>query len=504
MQEAQPLKQIFVTTHENKMRIAILEQGKLAELFLESYESDQLVGNIYRGRIVNVVPNMQAAFVDIGIEKNAFLYIDEALPPEWQLERGKRQKPNIQELVRNGEERLVQVNKEAFGSKAPRVTTEISIPGRTLVYLPYCAHISISKRIQREAERKRLEQLAKELVTGPEGVIMRTSAEGAKREEIQRELQYLRLLWQESLEAAKDRKPPCLVYHDADLLTRVIRDVFSEEVDELVVDSSALFVRLQSMLKALFPELLKRLKAYTGKQSLFEAYGIETEIGKLVNRQVPLANGGSIVIDRTEAMTVIDVNSGRYTGKSMQQLEATVTQTNLEAAKEIARQLRLRDIGGIVVIDFIDMKASSNQAKVLETLQKELARDRTPTHVFGITQLGLVEMTRKKTRQSVPDLLTRACPMCNEKGRILHEREVISRLIREIRSLVREQMADTFIVELHPHVAEAEHDLAKLAGELEVVLHVRPDLSIHPDQYRICFAGSAEDAKRLLNEAQLS
>ncbi|MGD8188828.1 Rne/Rng family ribonuclease [Brevibacillus ginsengisoli] len=492
------MKQIVVTTEENHTRIAILEQGKLVEYHLESHSSEELIGNIYRARVENIIPNMQAAFVDIGLEKNAFLYIDDCLPADWQKERGKKEKPGIQELVRNGEELLIQVNKEAFGTKAPRVTTEISIPGRSLVYLPYGRQISISRKIKLESERKRLSQMAREWLTEAEGIIVRTSAEGMAAAQMEAELNYLRSVWKEALERSKNLKPPALLYQDSDLLIRVIRDSFTEEVQEVLVDSSQQLQRIQRMVKALYPKMENRIKAYMGKQPIFEAFGIDLEIDKLLSRHVPLANGGSIVIDRTEAMTVIDVNSGKFTGKSMQRLEETVTQTNLEATKEIARQLRLRDIGGIVVIDFIDMKASSNQERVLTSLQKELAKDHTPTHVFGMTQLGLVELTRKKIRPSVPEILTRPCPTCQERGRVLHEREVLARIRREIRAVARNSAAEAIILEVFPLFVGESDPSTEWERELGIHIYIEVNTRLPYGYYHVRFAGSDEEAKRLL------
>ncbi|MGC5327951.1 Rne/Rng family ribonuclease [Brevibacillus sp. SYSU BS000544] len=491
------MKQIVISTQEKQTRIAVLEQGTLAELYFESAQNEAVAGNIYHGRVVNIVASMQAAFVDIGTDKHAFLYIDEALPPSWQNERGKKEKPGIQELVQNGQEIFVQVVKEAYGTKATRVSTEISIPGRALVYLPSGEQISISKKIRKTIERNRLEEIAREQLTGSEGVILRTAAEGMEREQLLAELQYLRKIWLEATNKVRDQKPPVLVHQATDSISWTIRELFSEQVDELIVDSSTLFARIQSMVQALFPSLRKRIKAYSGKQSLFESLRIEDQIDKLLTRYVPLANGGSIVIDRTEAMTVIDVNTGKYTGKSMQQLEQTVTQTNLEAAREIARQLRLRDIGGIIIIDFIDMKASSNQDKVLERLQMELSKDRTSTFVLGMTQLGLVELTRKRVRASVPELLTRSCPTCDERGRILNQEEVLLRMKREIRALIQNQEAEAVIVELHPEFAPYRNDLTDWAQAIGTQIHLHFQPEVHPGEYFLRFVGSLEDARRL-------
>jgi ribonuclease G len=305
------LKKILISVAEKQTRAAIIEAGRLAELYMEAGKQEQKVGNIYRGRVVDVLTSMQAAFVDIGMEKNAFLYIDDALPVDWQQGGKEAAKPNIRELVCRGEELLVQINKEATGTKAPRVTTQISLPGRILVYLPYGQQVSVSRRIQDETERKRLQQQTASLLEPGEGAILRTLAEGVDARMIAGELAYLREVWREAIERSKQRKPPVLVFQDADLAVRVVRDAFAEDVDELVIDDSPTFQRIRRLVSALYPHLLDRLSLFQGKRTLFEEYGVEGEIDKALRRQVWLKSGGTIVIDQTEAMTVIDVNTGK-------------------------------------------------------------------------------------------------------------------------------------------------------------------------------------------------
>lgn len=475
-----------------------MEAGRLSEIFIESDKTEQLMGNVYRGRVVDVLPSMQAAFIDIGLEKNAFLYIDDALAPDWQQGARDAAKPNIRELVRKGEELLVQINKEATGTKAPRVTTQIGLPGRILVYMPQSRQVSVSRKIGQEQERRRLQQLATSLLTPGEGVILRTLAEGVEAKRIENELRYLRTVWQEALNEAKSAKPPSLVYQDADLVIRTVRDTLAEDVEELVVDHPAAFARVKQLVTALYPGWLNRLSFYQGKQPLFEVHGVEHEIDKALRRQVWLKSGGYLVIDHTEAMTVIDVNTGKFTGKSAQQLEETVTQTNLEAAREIARQLRLRDIGGIIIIDFIDMKSKSNQTKVLAALQEALAHDRTSTYVLGMTQLGLVEMTRKKSRQSLTESLTRPCPVCEGKGRVLSETEAALRFEREIRSYVKNSEVEAIVASLPENAAAlldgAEAD--RLQKELDIQLYLLAEERLHPGESRILYVGNREEAKR--------
>jgi ribonuclease G len=499
------LKQILISSEKNLSRIAVLVQGRLEDLHVETGKTDQLVGNIYRARVVNVLPSAQSAFLDIGADKNAYMYIDDAIPPGQKANRQGKEKPNIRHLVQVGEERLVQVMKEAQGTKAARVTTEISIPGRMLVYLPDSARISISRRIQAPAERKRLEQTAARLLTGSEGVIFRTQAEGADEQRIADELCYLRSVWSEALAAAAAKKLPVLVHPGDDLITRAVRDLFSADVDELIVDHGPTFQRVKQMLLSFYPDLADRLSLYQGKLPLFEQYAVEAEIDKALRRQVWLKSGGSIVIDRTEAMTVIDVNTGKFTGGASMQLEELVTRTNLEAAREIARQLRLRDIGGIVIIDFIDMKSSANQARLLAELESELARDRTVTSVLGLTKLGLVELTRKKVRQSLSEALTSPCPTCGGKGRVLSLAEVSRRLEREIRALVKTGEAEAVVVELSAELARHWQEPVdgtarsqRVEQDLQIRLHLLPEARLPVHAYRVRYTGTKQEADRLL------
>ncbi len=493
------MKRILISAENGQTRVAVLEADRLVELHAETGETESLVGNIYRARVDNVLSGMQAAFVDIGQKKNAFLYIDDALPPAFHKTRGGREKPNIRELVHNGQELLVEVTKEAFGSKAPRVTTQISLTGRMLVYMPYGGQVSVSRRILDERERKRLEAVARELIDESEGVILRTMAEGADRERLAAELAYLREVWADALAQGKEKKPPCLVYRDADLPVRVVRDLFADDVDELIVDRLAVLERVKQTVRAFHPERADRVRFYQGKTPLFAAYGVDAEIDKALKRHVPLKSGGFLVIDQTEAMTVIDVNTGRFTGAGGQRLEETVTRANLEAAEEIARQLRLRDIGGIVIIDFIDMNSQASRERVLAALQAALARDRTTTVVLGITRLGLVEMTRKKIRQNLSDALTRPCPVCDGRGRVLSGAEALFRLEQEVRASVRQREIEAVVVEAASDLAAllAEGgEAARLAGELGIAVHVVAREGMTPGRYRIAYAGSAGEGER--------
>ncbi len=488
-------RQILIEGSGSRQRVARLEDGQLVELHTETDQALQLIGNIYRGRIETVLPSMQAAFVDVGTGENVYLYIDDALPGERKSEKGKP-KPNIRDVVQRGEERFVQVYKEGTGSKAPSVTTELAIPGRMLVYLPGGKSISVSRKIGEQAERERLRQIAETLLQEREGMILRTASAGVDAGQIAAELTYLRERWQEALAASKTKKTPCLIYQDADLVIRTIRDSLSEPPAQILIDDLPTLQRVKQFVAAFQPSLLRNIAFYQDKQPLFDRYGIEAEIDKALRRQIWLKSGGSIVIDQTEAMTVIDVNTAKYTGKATQQLEETVTRTNLEAAGEIARQLRLRDIGGIVIIDFIDMKQSANQVRVLETLQTAVSQDRTSTYVLGFTQLGLVEMTRKKSRQNLVEALTQPCPACQGRGRVLSDAEVAQRLMREIRGLAKSAGHEAFIVELTPDAAQQFlREREALHAELSVHIFIKQDRHGHAGHFRITYAGSRAEAE---------
>ncbi|WP_232695598.1 Rne/Rng family ribonuclease [Brevibacillus daliensis] len=500
-QGKQETLQIIVTNEIDETKIAIMENGRLAELWSEAANDEIAVGNIYKGRVHKVLPAMQAAFVKTNQQQETFLYIDEALPPGWKTENRGQEKPNIGQLVQVGEEKYIQISKEAMGTKVPRVTTEISLPGRLLVYLPFGQQVSLSRKITEDKKRKSLLAWAKETLQPDEGVILRTNAEEASEQVLMRELTYLRELWQSKEAECKDKKAPTLIYAAETGIKRLLMELSSSTITEVVVDDRKLYQELLAQAKVFDVNMVDKISFYQGKLSILEAYHVDTEIEKAMYRQVWLKQGGFLVIDQTEAMTVIDVNTGKFTGKSGQRLEETVTATNLEAADEIARQLRLRDIGGIIIIDFIDMKQASNRHLVLTRLQEALANDRTNSYVMGFTQLGLVEMTRKKVKENLLSTLTRTCITCGGKGRILREREVAGRLFRETKSLVRMQEIESVVIECHPNLVTYLHDekrAEQFASEWGISLQVIEKGTIHPSEYHIVHAGSLADAKRFL------
>lgn len=493
-------KEIVVNVGLGETRAAVLEDGKLMELYLERDDAQRIVGNIYRGRVENVLPGMQAAFVDIGLERNAFLYVDDAVAyksverdPDEPIERPKFR--TIKDLLRTGQQIVVQVTKEPMGTKGARVITHASLPGRYLVLMPTVEYIGISRRIQNDEERNRLKEIAKHIRPKGMGLIVRTVAEGQSEEELAADCRFLFSVWESMQERAKKTPAPALLYKDYDLVYRLVRDIFSSEVDKFVVDSEAEYRKTLDLLGSLAPHLKNRVYLYHGGPPLFDAYGIESQMEGMLDRKVWLESGGYLVIDRTEALTSIDVNTGRFVGTT--NLADTVLRTNLEAATEIARQLRLRDLGGIIIIDFIDMDSKDDERKVIERLEEEMRRDKTKSHVLGFTGLGLVEMTRKKARQEIGDMLHRACPYCEGSGQVLTESTVALRTRREVVRLSHSQAVEAMLIEAHPSVAAVligpgGTNLRELEEATGKVLYVRGRKELHLEEVVFAAMGSKD------------
>jgi len=386
------MKQIVVHCKLDITQAAVIENGRLVEYDVQHIEEKQRSGSIYLGKVVNVLPGMQAAFADIGLEKNAFLYIDDLLPVH--MEKQPRFKPSIVDVVSKGQELMVQVVKEPEGTKGARITTHFSIPGRWLVYMPGADYIAVSRKIDSDAEKSRLKDICEQLRRDEEGLIVRTVAAGQSKEALERDLAELRELWRSVEERAEKGSAPNQLYQDLNLLPRLARDVISEDVREVWIDHPAVWEEMRSMLLKQQPELADRVRLHREDTPIFERFGIHEELNRLFRRKVWLPNGGYLVVDPTEALTVIDVNTGKFTGST--HLEETVFQTNLEAVSEIARLLRLRNIRGMIIIDFIDMGQDQNRAAVMEALVQAVKSDRSKTIVVGWTKLGLLEMTRKR------------------------------------------------------------------------------------------------------------
>jgi ribonuclease G len=451
-------RELLISVDVGEQRVAILEDDRVAEVYLERPERRSIAGNIYLGVVDNVLPGMEAAFVEIGLEKNGFLYVDEIVGPELEGRKGARR---IQDLIKRGQTILVQAVKDPMKSKGARLTTELSLPGRFLVYVPNGDGYGVSRRLE-DSERTRLKEIVKDLDPKGGGIIVRTAAEGASAEDIERDLVFLQRLWKTIEAKAKASTAPELVYEEAELPLRIVRDLFAGDFVGAQIDDDRTHKRIVSYLKKTSPHMIERVHRYRGKEPLFEASGIEQEIRSTLERRVDLPSGGYLIFDYAEAFTVIDVNTGRFVGSrgksATGRLEDTIVKNNLEAVKEVVRQLRLRDIGGIIVIDFIDMANPKNRATVEEALRTELERDRTKTYVVEISPLGLVEMTRQNVTDGPREILTTKCTVCGGDGFVVSEATHALEVERRLRELAKGSRVQAFRVAVHPRV------LALLAG----------------------------------------
>jgi ribonuclease G len=446
-------RELLVSVDVGEQRVAVLEDDQVAEVYLERPERRSIAANVYKGVVDNVLPGMEAAFVEIGLEKNGFLYVDEIVVPELE---GRRHGKKIQDLLSRGQEVLVQAVKDPMKSKGARLTTEISLPGRFVVYVPSGEGLGVSRRLE-DSERTRLRDILKGLGVKQGGIIVRTAAEGASAEDIERDLVFLQRLWKQIEARAKEAKAPALLYQEAELPLRVVRDLFTEDFERLLVDDERTQKRIVGYLKKTSPHMAERVSRHREKTPLMDAYGVEAEIKSTLSRRVDLPSGGYLIFDYAEAFTVIDVNTGRFVGSrsksSGARLEDTITKNNLEAVKEVVRQLRLRDIGGIIVIDFIDMANPKNRQSVEDALRQELERDRTKTYVVEISPLGLVEMTRQNVTDGPREVMTRKCPVCEGDGVVVSDASVAIDVERRLRALAAGSRHKAFKVAVNGHVA---------------------------------------------------
>jgi len=447
-------RELLISVDVSEQRVAVLEDGRVAEAYLERPERRSIAGNIYKGSVDNVLPGMEAAFIEIGLEKNGFLYVDEVVGPELE---GRSHGRKIQDLLSRGQDVLVQAVKDPMKSKGARLTTEISLPGRFVVFVPSGEGLGVSRRLE-DDERIRLRDIVKRLDVKKGGVIVRTAAEGASAEDIERDLVFLQRLWKTIEARAKSAKSPALVYQESELPLRVVRDLFTDDFERALVDQERTYKRIVGYLKKTSPHMVDRVQRHREKTPLMEALGVDEEIRSTLSRRVDLPSGGYLIFDYAEAFTVIDVNTGRFVGSrsksSGSRLEDTITKNNLEAVKEVVRQLRLRDIGGIIVIDFIDMANPKNRATVEEALKNELERDRTKTYVVEISPLGLVEMTRQNVTDGPREILTRKCTICGGDGVVLSEASAAVDAERHLRALAASApRTKAFKVELEAKVA---------------------------------------------------
>jgi ribonuclease G len=517
-------KQVLVTADRGETRVAILEaesppkgrkdqkpkgggkqDWRVGELYIERRGSRSIVGNIYKGRVDNVLPGLEAAFVDIGIDKNGFLHADDVVMPGVELARrgrhgskGKR----ISEVLKPGDEVVVQVVKDPLKTKGARLSMELTIAGRYMVYAPTGEGVGVSKRLE-DKERDRLRREAKALDLRGGGAIIRTAAHGAKREDFERELQYLFKLHEVLDKRVEDASAPALVFQEADLSVRVVRDIFSADFERAIVDDEQQHHRLVSFFSRTAPELVDRVELYQESTPLFEAYGVEDVIRGLVSRRVDLPSGGYLMIDYAEALTVIDVNSGSFVGRGKQaRLEDTITRTNLEAAEAVVNELRLRDIGGIIVIDFIDMARARNRDAVMKTLRKALDEDRTKTFTAEISKLGLVEMTRQNVTEGVREIMTRPCPTCDGDGVVLSEETMAIEFERRLRELAARapRKVEAFLVQMNPKVsgqftgqgARVLHTLEEQTGKH---FHFTGSEGLPLDHFDVVLEGSLDEVR---------
>jgi len=477
----------------------LLEKGKLVELDVERPLQYRVVGNLYKGIVANVLPGMQAAFIDIGLEKNAFLYVDDVFTDEME-ESPPPNRMAIEKLLRAGEEIMVQVIKEPFGSKGARVTGQITIPGRYLVLVPGADYIGVSRRIESQTERERLRREVEKLKPKELGLIVRTVAEGVDTGVMEQDLQFLVQLWNRILNRFQQKTAPAILYQDLSLTCRIARDLFVEEFSSFLVDDQHEYDKVREIVDYISPHLKSKVKLYKDDEPIFERYGVEKELERALSRQVWLKSGGYLVFDETEALTVVDVNTGRYIGR--RNLAETILKTNLEAAEEIARQVRLRDIGGIIIIDFIDMSVDDHRRKVIDRLNNSIKNDRTKTYVLGLTNLGLVEMTRKKVRQDLSEYLQQPCPYCGGSGKVLTPLVVSTRIESELKSQLQQEKSEAVLVEMHQEVAaiiigSGGGNLKKLEEELNRRIFIRGAEDVHIEQYRIVARGSQKEIQNL-------
>jgi ribonuclease G len=498
---------INVTHYET--RVALIENGTVSELYIERSGERSIAGNIYKGRVVRVLPGMQAAFVDIGLDKAAFLYVSDVYDnldeiekmmvnneqPEGEEEL--RQEPveimwpeeaHIEDRLQEGQEVMVQVAKEPLGSKGARITSHISIPGRHLVLMPTMDHVGISRRIEDENERFRLRELLLQIKPGKYGFIARTAAEGAESDKIKAEMDFMLRLWQTIQKNSEHSQVPSVLYQELDIILRAVRDLFTQEVDKLIIDSKEEYEKILKFVETFLPSLKASVKLYEGSEPVCDAYGIEMELQRALGKKVWLKSGGYIVIEMTEALTAIDVNTGRYVGK--RNLEETILKTNLEAVKEIAYQLRLRNIGGIIIIDFIDMEKQSNREKVFNILSEALRKDKSKTNILKMSELGLIEMTRKRTKESINRGLREPCFYCDGEGYLKSKVTMCYEIFRDIERDHEALFGRSVMVTAHPEVAhllydEERHRLEILEKNLQARITVKADQNHHLEQYDI-------------------
>jgi ribonuclease G len=496
--------ELVINAAREESRVALLEGGQVVELYIERKRDESLVSNIYKGKVIKILPGMQSAFIDIGLEKAAFLYVadimtemeeyytafleDEAEKLEMCTKTEHTGEPVlIEDIIQEGQELLVQVSKDPISTKGARVTSYITLPGRYVVLMPNVEHVGISRRIEDEETRTMLKAVATEIKPKGFGLIMRTASENATPEEINRDLEFLLLLWENIQKKREKVSAPSLLHSDLDLVFRSVRDFMSHDVERLVIDSPEEFGRVQEFAKTYFPRLLDRIQLYEGREPIFDAFAIELDISRALGRKVWLKSGGYIVIDQTEAMTVIDVNTGKFVGK--ESLEDTILKTNLEAVKEIAYQIRLRNLGGIIIIDFIDMERPENREKVFSAFVDAMKKDRAKNTIYTLSELGIIQMTRKRIRESLGRVLCEQCPYCEGKAFVKSARTVAYEIFRKLKkmNLPRDAAA---MIKADPAVADLLSDeerqgIEDIENTYSIKIIIKEDASLHRENYEI-------------------
>lgn len=487
--------EILVNVGPTETRDALIENGVLQEVYIERAKNKGYVGNIYKGKVVRVLPGMQAAFVDIGQERAGFIHVADLAPrDESGVETRLNEQSDIRNYLREGQELVVQVLKDPVSTKGARLTSQLSVSARYLVYMPFANHIGISARIEDEQERERLKALVENLASAYKdeyhvgGFIVRTVAEGGSEEDLRADIPFVFRLWRDVEERIKQAKAPAVVYEDLPLYMRTIRDLMKPNIEKVRIDSREAFQNMERFAKHYAPEIGGKLEHYPGERPIFDLYGVEDELKKALEVKVALKSGGYLLIEQTEAMTTIDVNTGAFVGH--RNLEETIFKTNLEAASAIARQLRLRNIGGIVILDFIDMLDVEHQRQVLRTLEKNLERDRVKNSITGVSELGLVEMTRKRTRESLTQMLCEPCPVCEGRGKLKSAETVCYEIFREILREARAYGSESFVVLASQVVIdrlldEESANVADLEEFIDGTIRFQVEAIYHQEQYDI-------------------
>ena len=494
---------LVVNTTSSETRVALVEDGIISEFHIERKRDRDVVGNIYKGKVQRVIKGLQAAFVDVAQEKAGFLHVsdfydfrsdlkasndgDDLWPPPSQGDN--QDDKQITEVLNDGDEILVQVDKEPIGSKGARLTGRISVPGRYVVFMPTVSHIGVSRRINSESERDRLRNLVKEIRPPGTGFIVRTVSEGVSKEKIKRDIDALVNMWENMLDKCQQVDAPYLLYEEPDLLVRATRDLFTSDFDSLIVDDEKAYKRVKKFVDHFMPDFQGRIELYDDDDPVFDAYGIETEIDRALSREVELESGGTLIIDRTEALTTVDVNTGSFTGSKSHQ--DTILKTNMEAAEEVVYQVRLRNIGGIIIIDFIDMEDDSAQKKVYNKLEEELQKDRVTTNALSISEFGLVEMTRKRVRESLVQFLCEPCPCCDSRGFVKSKETVAYEIMRQLKRTLPIIGEEDVYIHANSNVIDKLRHLEKqMLNELESSYdktfhyHRQPDLDVESFEIR--------------------